>query len=147
MPFSFDEVYRLTDVSGSYLDSPMVALGVRKVQAPEAGEGQETYQFLVNNPVHGGHQVIGKIVRDEEGVIELADSSKKTSEGKSVRWRFEPLTFDMWKAMGEAGSVGSYEEFLRLVENEPYPTRRLKQEYRDLYLDTDWWTEDPEGLV
>jgi hypothetical protein len=137
MPLQYDQVYLLTNVGGNFLEAPMIAMGVRERHGhSEKGGWRQMYQFLVNNDVHGGHQIFGDVVLDEDGVVELKDIEKVGDDGKEVVWRFEPLTLELWRTLGAQGHILGYEE----IDSIPSDAE-LHEFYKDRFLHTDTWPE------
>ena len=140
MPFDFKTVYVLTNLTGNFLPAPMVAVGVRRTNAhDEKGRWRPQWQYLVNNDVHGGHELFGEIVRDDEdGVVEVQDSEKVGDDGKPVVWRFDPLTLAKWHDLGAQGEVIGYEKMKDAFVND----YQVCEFYREKFL-PDWWEEAP----
>lgn len=138
MGLKFREIYRLTNLGGNYLPGSMVVIGVR----PDVDEPPDTaWQFLVNNEVHGGHAILGKILSElADGTVEVLDSDRKGDDGGSVIWRFEPLTLARFLEMVDEGDVGGDPDVLRSTFKSDAEVREF---YEEKYLD-DWWQEFPE---
>jgi hypothetical protein len=139
MPFNFEEVYLVTNPSGNFMRSPMIALGVRPVRdrAEHSDDFVNGWQFLVDNDAHGGHQILGSIVRDEGGVIEVRDIDKRGDDKKPVVWRFEPLTLPIWYTYARKAEVGGYDELKATFRHD----NDLRDFYHEKYLDPTVWTE------
>jgi hypothetical protein len=134
MPLQFDEVYLLTDVEGAFMKTPQIALGVRRRPVDQA-KG-DIYQFLVNQEERG-HEIVGEVIRDVDGVVELHDHARVADDGRSaVVWRFEPLTLSIWEQLGADGFISKYEELRKQIDNDA----QLKAFYRDAFL-AEWWKE------
>ena len=86
MPFDFEQVYLLTNPSQNFMRSAKIALGVRPTRdRPEHSDDFVSgWQFLVDSDAHGGHQILGDIIRDEGGLIEVQDIDKRGEDGKPV---------------------------------------------------------------
>lgn len=139
MPFDFDQVYLLTNPSGNFMGTGMVALGVRPTRdRPEhSDEFVSGWQFLVDSDVNGGHQILGNVVRDDGEVVEVEDIDKRGDDGKRVIWRFEPLTLPVWNTYARKAEVGGYAELKKSFRHD----NDVRDFYREKYLDPTVWTE------
>lgn len=139
MPFDFEQVYLLTNPSQNFMRSAKIALGVRPTRdRPEHSDDFVSgWQFLVDSDAHGGHQILGDIIRDEGGLIEVQDIDKRGEDGKPVVWRFEPLTLPVWSTYARKAEVGGYEELKKSFRHD----NDMLDFYREKYLDPTVWTE------
>ena len=130
MPLAFQQVYQLTQG-----DFRMIALGCRtREQYDENDVWRPCTQFLVNSEPHGGHQFFGEVIEDDvsTGVVVMRDV---VNDG--LIWRFEPLTLEHFREMGEEGSIGGYDKLKDVLLTDD----AVRDYYRTQYLDEDWWAE------
>ena len=142
MPFEFNQVYLLTNPDKHFTKSAMVALGVRPVRdrSEHSDDWTDGWQFLVDNDAHGGHQILGEIVLDENGTVEVKDLDKKGEKGEDVIWRFEPLNLSMWHTYAKRSEVGGYDKLKDTMRHD----NDVRNFYRELYLDPTVWTESQQ---
>lgn len=135
MPLRFSAIYKLTG-SSNYLDTPQIALGVRKLRRSPGPGLDETYvyEFVVASVDNWRHEIFGGVLSENGQVVTLLDAVRVGNDGKPVSWRFEPLSLAVWHGMGEA-VVGFDELKIQITSDED-----LEAFYYSEAL-PDFWTE------
>jgi hypothetical protein len=110
MPLDFGGMYVLSNPSNNYLKSIQIAMAPKLVEVTNTatGEKEKEWQYLSANDVSLGHTIRGEVLSDKDGVVDMKDLRRDGDDGKDVVWRFEPLTYARWKALGEQGSISGY---------------------------------------
>lgn len=122
--FEFRRAYRLQTDDASI---SLVAYGVREREERDAsGVLRVAYQYQT---IGRGHSLIGEIVRaTDDGVVVVKDANV------DARWRFDPLTYGIWRGMAADSEVAA--EGLSDAEVQGYFLSLLDRET--------WWKEHDE---
>lgn len=116
MPLIFEMPYKLEVASNNYV-APTIVLGSRKaVRQDDEGETGDVIEFLTtgDNP----HMIFGEPADRENGIVEIADEKRIGDDGKSILWRFIPLTLAVWRELGESGAISGYEKLKWQIKDE-----------------------------
>ena len=135
MPLSFEGVYKLTNLRGNLLPSPLIAMAPRerKEVVGELGE-RPVIQYLVPNEVNGGHTLAGTLVIDKGEQIIYRDDVLEGDDGEPVYWMFEPLTLENWEAMS-SGVTGA-----KQIRSQVKTDVALREFYHSDWVDG-WWEQ------
>jgi len=105
MAFRFYEVYVVTGYDGRYND---LAVGVVEFM-DTLGDGtpHTAYKWLSYcGSGMGGHVLVGDIVREEGGVIEVSNmNARPDSAGRYPSMSFTPLTIEGWQQLMADGHI------------------------------------------
>jgi hypothetical protein len=91
MPFIYRKVYKLTALNDPFSTSIVIAMGVTVLN----GE----VRYFIPSLYNSERSLYGSVVKDEGEVVEVEASRVRTVDGSLIRWRFEPLTLEMWKGL------------------------------------------------
>lgn len=87
----------------------------------------DAYQFCSAGA--SGHQIFGKVVKDEGGVVELEDLANPGHDDSVLLWVFEPLTLQRWHEMSAEISLYS------VLKDQFASDDDLCRFYREQYMD------------
>jgi len=141
MPLDFTSIYALSDVNQNYIRVQQIAMAPRKVTVddPVTGEPKEEWQFLVPSNVSMGHTIIGAVKSDKDGVVDIEDSARNGDDGKTIIWRFEPLSLKIWNEMGERGDIDGWEQIKDDMHNDKDVIHFYQHDW--LLPRLSWWKE------
>lgn len=134
MPLLFHRVYRLDCLTPAYLDSPQIAIGVRKAPLVMDGKPKHVIQFLTPNDSNFAHYIDGEIESEGDEGIVVNDVGRSKDYSEPVRWKFVPLTLENWGEIEIAGA----DRVRRYVGTDA----DLQRFYQDQWM-PDWWEEHP----
>jgi hypothetical protein len=137
MPLLFHQVYQFEDVTRTFLNVPLIAVGTRisKRAHPTSGKISPVVDFIHSEWTH---QVFGTPKDTALGTTRIEDTYLKES-GISPVWQFTPLTLAAWRRLGEAGIIIGYGQLRTVI----YDDASLKNFYLNEWL-FDTWEPNPK---
>ena len=134
--FDFNEIYKVYNVGGNYHPVPAIAFGVRVVsETTREGVQRSGYAYLIPNDLSMGRTIWGGPDDNASRFsIEILDEDRIGNDGEEVIWRFEPLTYAMWLALGS--DIQGFSELRESLST----IYAVKEYYRQHWLDNGWWS-------
>jgi len=137
--FRFRDVYVVTAPPGDY-NGIDIAVGVRVVEGhvnPGTKQKERSIEWLAaDGSFQGGHTLFGDVVKAENDITEVQDTSIEEGEV----FRFEPLTMSLWKKLLDGGFIRASDSLAAITD-----IGILKNALIQDVLE-EWWVEEPEDV-